>query len=152
MKNRCQIVALGLLWLFALLPFRASAQVTITQQPLGANVLTGAPLSLSVQATGTGPLSYQWRVNGTNIADATNATLLLTGVPVSSSGNYSVVVSNDLGSVSSATVVLTVRVPPAIVQQPVSLIITQGGSARFTVGANGDAPRHRQPPAAARTS
>ncbi len=75
MKNRFQIVAFCLLWLFALVPFRVSAQVSITQQPLSANLLPGAALSLSVRATGTGPLLYQWRLNGVNIPGANSSAL-----------------------------------------------------------------------------
>ena len=101
MKKRCQIVALGLLWLFALLPFRASAQVTITQQPLGANVLTGAPLSLSVQATGIGPLSYQWRLNGVNIPGANSSVFTIASFLPVNSGDYSVAVADALGAVNS---------------------------------------------------
>jgi len=51
-----------------------------------------------------------------------------------------VIVSNNSGSVTSAVATLTVRVPPSISQQPSSLVVTQGGSATFSVTASGDAP------------
>src|SRR5207247_8115423 len=47
-------------------------------------------------------------------------------------------VANDVGSITSATATLTVRIPPAITQQPVSLIVTQGGNTTFSVTATCD--------------
>ena len=67
----------------------------------------GDNATLSVSVTGT-DLSYQWFKNGTAITGATSATLTLSGVQKSDGGNYSVVVSNFLNTVSSATAVLSV--------------------------------------------
>ena len=44
----------------------------ITSQPLNQNASTGANVNFTVGATGSNPLSYQWRFNGTNLAGATN--------------------------------------------------------------------------------
>jgi sugar lactone lactonase YvrE len=43
------------------------AQPTITQQPTNQTVVPGANATFNVVASGTGPFSYQWRYNGTNI-------------------------------------------------------------------------------------
>jgi hypothetical protein len=59
-------------------------------------------------ASGTPPLSYQWRLGGINIVGATNATLTLTNVQFNQSGNYSVLVTNAYGSILSSNAVLTV--------------------------------------------
>ena len=101
MKKQLNIVAFCLLLLLALIPFRASAQVTITQQPLSANVLAGAALSLSVQATGSGPLFYQWRLNGVNIPGANSSVFTIASFLPTDSGDYSVVVADALGAVNS---------------------------------------------------
>mgnify|MGYP003352057663 CR=1 FL=1 len=61
-------------------------------------------------ANGTGPFTYQWRLNGTNILGATNNPLVLLGVQTNQAGNYSVVVSNPFGSATSSNALLTVRV------------------------------------------
>jgi len=82
-------------------PFRASAQVTITQQPLSATVLSGVPLSLRVLATGTGPLFYQWRLNGVNIPGANSSLFTIASFLPIDSGDYSVVVADALGAVNS---------------------------------------------------
>jgi hypothetical protein len=67
---------------------------------------------LSVAATGTAPLRYQWQCNGTNLAGATKASLSLTGVTIAKSGSYSVTITNSAGSVTSDAAILAV-VPPA---------------------------------------
>ena len=45
-------------------------------------------------ASGTAPLSYQWRFNGTNLSGATSSALALSNVQTNNSGSYAVVVSN----------------------------------------------------------
>jgi hypothetical protein len=84
---------------------------TITQQPSPQTVIVGQSASFSVIASGTSPLSYQWSVNGTNIVNATNATLTLNNVQTSQAGNYSVAVANVAGSTNSANASLTVNSP-----------------------------------------
>jgi hypothetical protein len=112
----------------------------ITVQPLGRTATAGASVSLSVMAAGVQPLSYQWRRNGADIDGATGASLDLAGVQSPDSGSYSVVVTNALGGVTSATALLTVIAPPAITQHPQSLAVNEGGNATFTVTAAGAPP------------
>jgi hypothetical protein len=54
-------------------------------------------------------LSYQWRLNGTNLPGATNSLLLLTNVMPAQSGNYSVALTNLVGSVTSAPASVKIR-------------------------------------------
>jgi hypothetical protein len=61
----------------------------------------GKDAILSVQAWGTGPLSYQWFDNGAAILNATNQTLDLSSIQFTNAGLYSVVVSSPLGSVTN---------------------------------------------------
>lgn len=61
----------------------------------------GKDATLSVQAWGTGPLSYQWFDNGAAILNATNQTLDLSSIQFTNAGLYSVVVSSPLGSVTN---------------------------------------------------
>ncbi|MGA2241369.1 MAG: S8 family serine peptidase [Verrucomicrobiota bacterium] len=81
---------------------------SITNQPVGLLINPGNDANFSVGATGTPPLQYQWRLNGVALTDATNTTLVVTNVHVAQTGDYSVVVSNDYGSVTSAVAVLSV--------------------------------------------
>src|SRR5437867_1565977 len=87
--------------LAALCPLGALAQVVITQQPQSQNLPTGATLSLTVVATGTGPLSYQWRLNGVNIPGATSSLFTVGNFQPANSGDYSVAVSDVTGAVNS---------------------------------------------------
>lgn len=73
-------------------------------------VAEGGNATFSVAAGGTPPLSYQWSFNGLPVADATNASLSLTGVTTNQSGVYAVVVTNLHGVVESSNATLTVRV------------------------------------------
>ena len=65
---------------------------------------------LSVAASGTEPLSYQWWKNGTNLSGATKTSLTLTNVARCDSGSYSVLVTNVADSVPSSNAVVRVRV------------------------------------------
>jgi hypothetical protein len=82
----------------------------IIAHPQSLLVAEGGNASFSVAAGGTPPLSYQWSLNGTPLANATNASLALTGVTTSQAGDYSVLVSNLHGQVTSSNATLTVRV------------------------------------------
>ena len=73
---------------------------------------TNAPLTdavFGVAASGSLPLSYQWRFNGTNIAGAITNSYLRASVQVSNAGNYDVIVSNTQGSVTSAPALLAIN-------------------------------------------
>jgi uncharacterized repeat protein (TIGR03803 family) len=91
----------------AILTITSSSPI-ITMQPASQTVLPGGMAAFPVQAVGNVPLFYQWRFNSTNMTGATNVTLILTGVTTNQAGNYSVVVSNAVGSATSSNAVLKV--------------------------------------------
>jgi len=109
---------------------------TIATQPAATSTSVGGSASFTVVANGTGPLSYQWRRNGSNLSDgagisgATTATLTLSNVQSAAAGNYDVVVSNASGTISSTIAVLTVNA--VVVTQPP--VITSAASVSATVG------------------
>ncbi len=113
---------------------------SITMQPTSLTVTQGNNASFSVTAAGDPPLSYQWRFGGNNLSGATSTGFTVTCAQSTDAGNYDVVVSNNSGSATSAVATLTVRIPPSITQQPVSLTVTQGDNVTFTVVATGDPP------------
>lgn len=119
----------------------------ITTQPQSQSVTVGANVNFSVAASGTSPLSYQWRRNGVNVNGATSATLSLTGVTTNQAGNYTCVVANSVGSVTSTGVTLTVNlapVAPTITTQPQNQSVLAGANVTFTVAAAGTAPMSYQ--------
>lgn len=110
---------------------------TITTHPLDQTVASGNSVGLSVSATGTTPLSYRWRYESEFISEATNATFTINPALTNSAGNYSVIVTNPYGMVTSATAAVTVYVPVAIASHPFSLVTPWHGTAIFNVGATG---------------
>jgi hypothetical protein len=83
----------------------------IIGQPAGITVSQGGAATLSVTATGTAPLAYQWYLNNAPLSTATDSSLPLTPADVSQAGIYQVVVTNSVGMVASAPAVLKVIGP-----------------------------------------
>ena len=80
----------------------------ITTQPQAQNFYANTNVSLSVTAEGK-YLSYQWEKDGSDLTGETNATLSITDTNATlHDGNYSVVVSNDFGSVESGIVEINI--------------------------------------------
>ncbi|WIV99798.1 immunoglobulin domain-containing protein [Kinneretia aquatilis] len=87
----------------------ASTAPVINSQPQAVNAVAGSTASFSVQASGSGPLSYQWRRNGTALSGATGSSYTTPVLSLADHGAvYSVVVSNAAGSVTSAGATLSV--------------------------------------------
>ena len=111
--------------------FTGSSAPVITNQPQSTTVFEGNQASFSVTATGTAPLSYQWRKNTVNIGGATSSTYVIPSAAESDEGNYSVVVSNSAGSVTSNNATLTVNPPN---QLPTATINTPAAGATYAGG------------------
>jgi len=88
-------------------PTGNSAPVILVQ-PASQIVGAGATASLSVMVSGMPTPAFHWRFNGALIPQGTNSTLTLYNVTTNQGGAYTVVVSNYLGSVTSAPAVLTI--------------------------------------------
>jgi len=113
----------------------------IVTQPATQSVLVSSNVTFLVTADGTSPLHYQWRFNGNNLAGATNSSFAIGSVVTNDAGDYSVVITNNYGSVTSAVAKLTVIViPPGISTQPASVTIPTGSNAMFSVVATGSPP------------
>jgi hypothetical protein len=113
---------------------------TIVQSPTNQTVAAGSSALFTVVAEGTPELSYQWRFEGADLAGQTGSTLSLLNVQPARAGNYSVLVSNAYGSVTSSIATLTVLTyPPTITSQPQDRNGYVGQSVSFTVGATGTA-------------
>lgn len=113
--------------------------VVITSQPASQSITLGTSVTFSVNANGTAPFTYKWRLGGVAIAGATSSVYTIPAAQTSDAGNYSVVVTNVVGSVTSTTAVLKVNTPPAITTQPISKSVTAGTSVTFRVVATGTA-------------
>ena len=88
------------------------APVSIVAAPQSAAVPPGANATFNVATTGSGPVNLQWQFNGAAIPNATNSTLIVTNVQLAKIGTYTVLVSNNVSSVTAnASLAL---VPPVV--------------------------------------
>ncbi|MEH0164422.1 hypothetical protein [Roseateles microcysteis] len=115
---------------------------SIATAPQDASVADGATASFSVVASGTGPFTYQWQLNGSNLAGATQASYTTAALTAADVGNkYQVIVAGPGGSITSAAASVNIKfVPITIAQQPASSTLLEGRTASFTVQATGSGP------------
>jgi hypothetical protein len=87
----------------------------IITQPANQTVTAGQTATFSVTATGTGPLTYQWFVNGVAISGATSSSYTTPPTTADQSGSvFTVTVTNPFGSVISNGATLTVQTIPPV--------------------------------------
>ena len=113
---------------------------SIETQPRSQTVTEGSSVTFSVTASGSTPLNYQWKKNGTAISGATSASYTIKSATTSDAGSYTVTVSNSAGSVTSSAATLTVGGKPSITTQPKSQTVDEDSSVTFSVAASGTAP------------
>jgi Abnormal spindle-like microcephaly-assoc'd, ASPM-SPD-2-Hydin/Immunoglobulin domain/Immunoglobulin I-set domain len=111
---------------------------SITAQPANATVAAGQAGTFSVTATGTSPLTYQWKKNGSPISGATSHSYTTPATTSTDNGStFTVTVTNSVSSASSNSATLTVSLPPSISAQPASRVVNAGQTATFSVAATG---------------
>jgi hypothetical protein len=98
----------------------SNAAPSISQRPQNATAKDGSPASFTVVATGSAPLTYQWMQNNEPVPGGTGSTLRIAAVSLADSGaQFSVIVRNNAGGVTSSPATLTVNaVAPSVVMQP----------------------------------
>lgn len=109
----------------------------ITSSPVSQGYAVGSTVSLSVTATGTAPLAYQWTKSGLDLPGANSATYTIPNAQPYHAGSYAVRVTNAVGSATSAAATLAVNAPPVIDRPPGHVIALAGRAATFTVAASG---------------
>jgi len=97
-----------------------SAPVILSSPPATQAVATGSVLNLSVIASGTDPITYQWQLNGNNISGATASALLITSANAANAGVYTCIITNSAGTVTTSPSTLVVSNPPVITASPVA--------------------------------
>jgi sugar lactone lactonase YvrE len=112
----------------------------ITNQPQSQFIIVGQNASFSIGAFGTSPLAYQWQFNGTNLSGQTGTAIAITKPATNLSGNYTVVITNAYGSVTSAVAALIVGSSPIVTYGPNGQTVASGASAAFNVGLSGTGP------------
>ncbi len=134
------VVAIGAGYGFCV-ALTGSKAPSIVQPPSNSTVYNGGTAIFSVSASGSLPLNYQWRFKGSNIPGATRFRLVLPNAQAVDVGEYSVLVSNSLGSVLSSNAVLSItNNSPIILVQPIDSSAYLGGSATFSILVDGSQP------------
>lgn len=85
-------------------------QITGTSGP--GSVTAGFSATLNVWVGGDSPFRYEWKKNGTVIAGATSGTYIINITTAGDAGSYTCTVSNNVGSVTTTPIVLTITAPP----------------------------------------
>lgn len=115
----------------------------ILTHPADQTVTLGQFASFSVIATGLPPPRYQWRFNGVDLAGRIGASLNFRAEETNA-GDYSVVASNSVGSVTSQVARLTVNAAPTITLQPTNVAVIEGQDTRLISAGFGRQPLLRQ--------
>jgi hypothetical protein len=85
-----------------------------------------ATMRFNVGASGTAPLGYKWWFSGTNRVVGTNNLLVLNNVTSNNIGDYFVIVSNSVGSVTSQVATLDVVYNPSLTPAQLWLLCHSG--------------------------
>ncbi len=86
----------------------ACTSPTIDTAPLSQTKIVGQSVTFCVAASGSAPLGYQWRKNGSNISGANSSCYTIQSVNSSDAGSYSCVVTNSCGTITSSAATLTI--------------------------------------------
>ncbi|MEZ5316895.1 MAG: CAP domain-containing protein [Vicinamibacterales bacterium] len=126
---------------------------SITREPESQSVQTGGSATLTAEASGTAPFTWQWFAGATGdtsspVEDATDASF--TTPALAATHSYWVRVSNGAGSADSTTATVAVTAPPlppgpgpvvpAITRQPQHQAVSFGQVATLSVEASGTGP------------
>jgi len=93
----------------------ASNPPVIGTPPASATACLGDSVTFSVAASGSPPLTYQWKKGGVDLTGETNSSLTINPVAAGDAGSYTVLVTNPCGSVLSDPAVLTIQNSPPTV-------------------------------------
>ena len=130
--SNLRAIAVGLYHSLAL---RGDGSPTFFPQPALHWACSGQTTVFRALVAGAAPLSYQWQFNGTDLAGATNASLVLSETKVTDGGSYRCVVGNSLGFMASQPATLTV-----LTIQPQSQTVLALSNITFRVTASGGGP------------
>lgn len=108
-------------------------------QPANVSTIENSNVIFDVQAESISPINYQWQKDGVDLVAQNSKTLSMDLVTQVNEGNYSVLLTNDVGSTESNVAVLTVALAPApqISSQPKSVSTTAGFDVIFSIVATG---------------
>lgn len=111
------------------------------EQPAPVSAYVGEPARLTGTVSGSAPLSYQWRRNGTPVAGATTATLTIDSLAAADAGTYELVAANAGGTASSAPAAVSVSPRPQLISFTLpAAFLPAGSSVSLTATASSGLP------------
>jgi hypothetical protein len=134
---------------FRALDFTPDLRPQIQVQPVPVNTSTNVPASFNVGVASVYPVTYQWQVNGVNVGNTANisgaksATLSFAHSDLTDPGNYTVVITNVYGAITSSVAPMTVAaitVPPSYTKALLHLTNFIGDNVNITASPLGGTP------------
>lgn len=119
-------------------PAQLAGPVIFISGPQDLLLKPGSNGVFAVSATGIAPLTYQWRFNDLDLANETNAALMISNAQLASEGRYSVIVSNSFGAFTSTMARLSILIRPTLGQGPLSQSVVAGGNVTLSASASGN--------------
>ena len=136
--NNVWAISAGSRFSLALYDSASDTVPVITSQPASIVRAETQSVTLSVTALSAGPMTYQWRKNLAPISGATSASFSIASLALSDAGDYDVVITNGLGSTTSATAHLSVLAVPVITSLSAPRqLVDPGQSLNLSVTATG---------------
>ncbi|MEI6766155.1 MAG: immunoglobulin domain-containing protein [Bacteroidota bacterium] len=103
-------------------------------------VCAGSMLKLKVHASGTAPLSFTWKRNGTSIGTFSDSTLSIPNTGPLNAGTYRCIVTNSLGSDSTSLINVSVNTAPTAMMLTPDTAICEGSNAFLRAHINSFTP------------
>lgn len=117
-----------------------SAPSLLTDLPPSLRIPLGSPLSLAVSAAGLPFPAFQWYFQGRPLPDQALSSLYYGTTVASDEGNYTVVLTNDVASLTSSTTYVDIVLPPTIVAAPADTVVNVRDDVILSINVDGDAP------------
>lgn len=111
----------------------------ITPLPPAQLAAIGKPYSYTATVSGSAMLTYQWKKESVILPTQTSNTLQITNLQATDAGTYTLGTTNDVGTVTSTAMKLTLQTAPSITLDPLSQTAFAFGNVTFTSAALGTA-------------
>ena len=118
---------------------RVNPLTIITQQPAGKTLCEGDNVQFMINASGVGPLTYQWKFNNIDIPGANGSSLTINNITTLNDGAYTCVVTgaSTCGTATSNPANLAVNPKINITSQPVNTTVCEGTTAIISLTSTG---------------
>jgi gliding motility-associated-like protein len=121
-----------------------NTSTTINTQPQSGSLCVGSPMTLTVNASGSGVITYLWKKGGVTIVpNETSSSYTISSLTSGDADSYTVDVNSGCGLTTSNAAVITVNPIPVITSQPSDITRCEGVAASFTVATSASSPTYQ---------